>query len=240
MVERINRVPTEVMDIYVTGRNDQGQLCMGPGWRERQTLQMPVRNGWLTDNYDFVTLAVGNNHCLGITSSGHVLSWGSNEHGGLGRLTTIWKNPDGTWIDYDTLEARDRNPHGPDGRRIDGVLQTPRHIDISENICFTQVAVSDHASFALTDTGHVFGWGAFKVGCLFLHVSINTANLIFSTCTLVLRQGAYEPLLRLHPEHMHFYATNPRYRAIPEWGYQETPLEIRFPGTDNPQIVQIA
>ncbi|KAK3951662.1 RCC1/BLIP-II [Pseudoneurospora amorphoporcata] len=223
----INRAPREVMDVYVMGANDKGQLCLGPGHREGYIAQSPQRAARLIEDNQVVAMAVGNNHSLALTVDNRVVSWGSNEHGALGRVTHLWKLPDGRWVDYSTVEERDLNPNGPEGRRIDGILQIPMKINwiaIPRHTVFTQVAVSDHASFALTETGQVYGWGAFEA-CIFSLYYIGENDFI----------GFH---------HVHrFYASHPNHL---EWAdqrprrYQQSPLKIRFPGTDHPQIVQIA
>ncbi|CCC07650.1 hypothetical protein SMACR_01218 [Sordaria macrospora] len=184
--EIINRAPREAMDVFVMGANEKGQLGLGPGQRVFTIAQSPRRNDWISDEEDIVDIACGNNHCLALTDDNRVMSWGSNDHGALGRVTHLPRNIN--------------------------------HLAIERNTVFTQVAVSDHASFALTETGQVYGWGAFKY-----YVGEND-------------------FIDFHHVH-HFYAFHPgqmEYDQHRPRRNQQYPLKIRFPGTDNPQIVQIA
>ncbi|EGZ76446.1 RCC1/BLIP-II [Neurospora tetrasperma FGSC 2509] len=213
--EIINRAPREAMDVFIMGANDKGQLCMGPGYRERTIVQKPARNPYLSEDHQTVAIAVGNNHCLALTADNRVLSWGSNTHGALGRTTRLWQLGDGRWVPWSRVEGEDDNPNSPEGRRIDSILQTPRHINsiaIERGTVFTQVAVTDHASFALTETGEVYGWGAFEY--------YGGEN------------DAVHRLYAFHPYHMEWPEQGPLRN-------QPSPLKIRFP-TDNPQIIQIA
>ncbi|KAK3396027.1 regulator of chromosome condensation 1/beta-lactamase-inhibitor protein II [Sordaria brevicollis] len=210
MPDVINRRPTEVMDVYVMGLNSRhGNLCMGTGWRERDILWEP-RHNRLLSTLDVVDMAIGNNHGLALTNTGMVHSWGANSSGALGR------EMNDQWEPLDVLDA---NPNGRTGPLVATNVQEPRHIDWSDiepGTSFTQVAVSDHASFALTETGQVYGWGAFE----YLH----TPELWLDE-----RPRRYSAF---HPQH----AENPDQ----EGRFQPRPLKIRFPGTEDPQIVQIA
>ncbi|KAJ4408889.1 hypothetical protein N0V85_004170 [Neurospora sp. IMI 360204] len=219
--EIINRAPREAMDVYIMGANDKGQLCMGPDYRIRTVVQQPTRNLKLSENNQTVAIAVGNNHGLALTADNRVLSWGSNEHGALGRVTELVKLNDGRWVSWYRVQTVDPNPNSPEGRRVPFNLQTPRNINwiaIERGTVFTQVAVTDYASFALTETGQVYGWGAFEY-----YVGEND-------------------FIDFHHVH-HFYAFHPYQMEYAEQRArrnQQSPLKIRFPGTDNPQIVQIA
>jgi hypothetical protein len=45
---------------------------------------------------------------------------------------------------------------------------------------FTQVAAADNATFALTNTGRVYGWGAFRVR---LPVPLPDISMLTPTCS---------------------------------------------------------
>lgn len=77
------------MDVFVMGANEKGQLGLGPGQRVFTIAQSPRRNDWISDEEDIVDIACGNNHCLALTDDNRVMSWGSNDHGALGRVTHL-------------------------------------------------------------------------------------------------------------------------------------------------------
>lgn len=93
-------------------------------------------------DFKVVQVAVGKAHCVALTADNRILTWGSNNFGALGRETERHQEV------QPTLEAA-----------------TPTAIDTDllggESTIFTQVAATNHASFALTQDGYVYGWGTF-------------------------------------------------------------------------------
>lgn len=82
---------------------------------------------------DFVQLATGDTHSLGLAADGTVYAWGHNGFGQLGdgTLTDAWFTP--------------VRVLGPDGGQLGGIVQ---------------LAVGNTHSLALTADGHVYAWGA--------------------------------------------------------------------------------
>ncbi|KAM0427594.1 hypothetical protein ACHAPT_007555 [Fusarium lateritium] len=93
-------------------------------------------------------------HTVALTADNKILTWGVNDEGALGRDTS-WEGGVRD-IDADSDDEDDSlNPHE----------STPTEIaqdSFPSGTKFTQVAAGDSCSFALTDTGLVYGWGAFR------------------------------------------------------------------------------
>jgi regulator of chromosome condensation len=90
-----------------------------------------------------------------LTEDNRIVTWGVNDNYALGR-STAW---DGGMrdVDGDPEEDGELNP----------LESTPTPIttqNFPPGTKFVQVAAGDSCSFALTDTGAVYGWGTFKVG----------------------------------------------------------------------------
>jgi regulator of chromosome condensation len=97
-------------------------------------------------------------HGVALTQDNKILTWGVNDHGALGRDTT-WEEKlvDMDGDDSDSDDGGDLNPKE----------STPTSVDmgaVPSDTVFTQVAATDNATFALTSTGRVYGWGSFRVG----------------------------------------------------------------------------
>ncbi|KAH9905210.1 putative Ran exchange factor Prp20/Pim1 [Xylariomycetidae sp. FL2044] len=141
----INKVPTGKLTILVFGDNDCGELGLGP--KQTEALS-PSENPFLdVDNRSalhIVQLACGGLHTVALTANNKIITWGVNDEGALGR-DTHWDD-DGV-ADLNPLES------------------TPMEIPTDcfpPATRFVQVAAGDNCSFALTDTGLVYGWGTFR------------------------------------------------------------------------------
>ena len=105
-----------------------------------------------------VQLAAGGMHCLALTHDHQIYTWGVNDQGALGR-DTQWEgglrdiNEDSG--DSESEGGNDLNPRETTPTAIDSACFPP-------NTRFSQVVASDSASFALTTTGLVYGWGTFR------------------------------------------------------------------------------
>jgi regulator of chromosome condensation len=97
-------------------------------------------------------------HVAALTNENKILTWGVNDQGALGRDTT-WDG--GLRNVEDEDESDDEDDTGMNPKE-----STPEEIDTSdvpENVEWVQVVASDSATFALTTTGQVYGWGTFRV-----------------------------------------------------------------------------
>lgn len=147
--QRINEPPTAPLDIFVFGEGTGGELGLGSKIVDGQSLvdvMQPRLNKLLSsDDVGVVQIACGGMHAIALTRDNKILTWGVNDLGALGRATNVEED-----------EEDEMNP----------AESTPGIVDISglePNIRWAQVVASDNASFALTDDGHVYGWGTFRV-----------------------------------------------------------------------------
>ncbi|KAL3470437.1 regulator of chromosome condensation 1/beta-lactamase-inhibitor protein II [Aspergillus californicus] len=150
----LNNPPTKRLDVYVFGTNCDGELGVG-GKSEKTEIPRPVLNPNLAaDTVGVVHLAVGGVHSAALTHDNQILTWGVNDEGALGRDTkpdtTIGPSSGG---EYDEVGAARMNE------------ATPKPVDplcFPRDTVFTQLAATGSATFALTATGSVYGWGTFR------------------------------------------------------------------------------
>ncbi|EPE04449.1 ran exchange factor prp20 [Ophiostoma piceae UAMH 11346] len=163
----LNTAPTTVLDVFVFGNGDAGELGLGP---EIVDVKRPRPNPFLSATaspaaFEIVQLACGGMHSVALTRDNRIVTWGVNDGGALGRdtdweggMTEIKEGDSGSDSDSssDSSSAKaSLNPHE----------SIPTAIDPSSfpaGTVFVQVAAGDSCSFALTDTGLVYGWGMFR------------------------------------------------------------------------------
>jgi regulator of chromosome condensation len=154
----LNHRPTQHLNIYVVGANSGGELGLGPEVKSG-TIGKPRLNRYLSGDNGIVQVSLGAMHGVALTSSNSILTWGVNDHGALGRDTN-WA---GNFVDAD-----DADSDSDDGGELNPKESTPAPVDLSgvpSDTVFTQVAATDNATFVLTSTGLVYGWGTFRVSC---------------------------------------------------------------------------
>lgn len=149
----INKAPSDRLRVIVFGGGESGELGLGPAIHEKKSPEHAGRPR-LNHILDLATvgvvqLAVGGMHCAALTHDGRVLTWGVNDSKALGRDTT-WKLPAEL-----PPQMTDLNP----------LESTPTEVRDLEDlgVTVTQVAATDNATFILTASGLVFGWGSFFV-----------------------------------------------------------------------------
>ncbi|TVY44223.1 Protein pim1, partial [Lachnellula occidentalis] len=154
----INTPPTQILDIYVFGTGDNGELGLGHvirNGKKPKGVQRPRLNDLLdAKTVGVVQIAVGGMHCAALSHDNKIYTWGVNDLGALGRDT----KKDAKAEDEDSDEEDDDIDLNPKE-------STPTAIPSSyfpEGVKFTQLVASDSATFALTTTGSVYGWGAFS------------------------------------------------------------------------------
>jgi len=154
----INTPPTQVMDIFVFGEGSSGELGLGHLLYDGKK-PIDVKRPRLNHNLQgVVQVACGGMHVAVLTKENKIFTWGVNDQGTLGRDTT-W---DGGLRDVDA-EASDSEDDEDTG--LNPRESTPAEIDTSaipEGTIWAQVVASDSATFALTTTGFVYGWGTFR------------------------------------------------------------------------------
>lgn len=153
----INTAPERVLEVFAFGNGENGELGLGPSKTETT---VPRRNPFLDPRdpakFHVVQLDCGGMHTIALTKDNKIVTWGVNDKGALGR-DTAW-------------EGGLRDADASDSESEDGDLNpkesTPADIPASafpEGTKFVQVAAGDSCSFALTDTGLIYGWGTFLV-----------------------------------------------------------------------------
>ena len=159
----INEVPTEKLDVYVFGEGSSGELGLGTA-KNAIDVKRPRLNPLLSaKDIGVIQIATGGMHVLALTRDNKVLTWGVNDHGALGRDTS-W---DGGMKDV----ADNKSDSGSDDASDSGLNpreSTPTAIPgdcFPAGTVFVKVAAGDSLSLALTDDGHVYGWGTFRVSC---------------------------------------------------------------------------
>lgn len=94
-------------------------------------------------------------HTVGLTVDNRIITWGVNDNYALGR-NTDW---DEKLRDVDAESDEEEAELNP-------LESTPAEVPshhFPAGTQFVQVAAGDSCSFALTNTGLVFGWGTFRV-----------------------------------------------------------------------------
>ncbi|KAK7731104.1 hypothetical protein SLS53_008822 [Cytospora paraplurivora] len=156
----INKAPTEVLTVFAFGTGDMsGELGLGPKRKEvKRAVAIPKLDGREKDTYRVVQLDCGGMHTIALTEDSKIVTWGGNDKGALGRDT----NWDGGLRDMDAEKSG--SDSDSDDEALNPVESTPTHIPESafpKGTKFTYVAAGDSCSFAVTDTGLVYGWGTF-------------------------------------------------------------------------------
>ncbi|KAK3332230.1 putative regulator of chromosome condensation protein [Cercophora scortea] len=153
----INKVPTQVMDIFVFGEGSSGELGLG-AMKYQGKKPIDVKRPRINHNLKgIVQVACGGMHVAALTNDNRILTWGVNDQGALGRETT-WS---GGLRDVDDEDSDDDD----DDSGLNPKESEPAEIDtinVPEDTVWSQVVASDSATFALTNTGKVFGWGTFR------------------------------------------------------------------------------
>lgn len=159
----INTAPTTRLDVFAFGSNSFAELGMGDTFKKAECPR-PKFNTVLSDA-GVVQISAGGMHAVALTHDNKVLTWGVNDQGALGR-DTQWE---GGMKDMDKADESDSDED--EEIEVNPREATPTAIDLSgvePGTVFTQVVAADSASFALTNDGLVYGWGTFRVSCLWV------------------------------------------------------------------------
>jgi regulator of chromosome condensation len=189
----INEVPTKVLDIYVCGDGENAELGLGSE-KNSVNVKRPRLNARLAaDNVGIVDIAVGGMHCLALSKDNKIYTWGVNDQGALGR-DTEWKAPekemDGSGSDSDS----DGSNAGENLNPKESVPTAIPSDTFPEGTVFVKVAAGDSSSWALTDDGHLYGWGTFRVSL----VSYPCISLLANSLA-VQRRHYWLPKRRIRP-----------------------------------------
>lgn len=156
MLPVINHAPTQVLDIFVCGAGENGELGLGTGTSPNATnVRRPRLHPLLAaDSVGVVQIAVGGMHCAALTKDGTILTWGVNDDGALGRGDTAA-----------TAAMADAASSDPDHNGLNANECTPMEIPASRfppGTVITKLAAGDSITLALTAQGDVYGWGLFR------------------------------------------------------------------------------
>ncbi|KAI0898801.1 RCC1/BLIP-II [Annulohypoxylon nitens] len=156
----INVRPSKQLKIFVFGEGSFGELGLGnqkyDGKKPINVKRPRLNHNLLPDEVGVVQVACGGMHAVALTIDNKILTWGVNDLKALGREVVF--------IDPGTDDDDDDN-EDDEYKGLDFGESTPGEVDLSafSHIPqFVQVAATDCASFALTETGEVYGWGTFK------------------------------------------------------------------------------
>jgi regulator of chromosome condensation len=155
----ISLPPSQELDIYVFGAGEFGELGLGskPINGQGPTNVRVPRHNKLLDSFNVTQIAVGGMHCVGLTRQGQIVTWGVNDHGALGR-DTVWEAPT-RHMDEESGSDEDEIDLNPKESTPTAIPET--YLGSGE-YTFVQVAATNSASFALTTSGQLLGWGTFS------------------------------------------------------------------------------
>jgi regulator of chromosome condensation len=145
----LNTAPVTPLKVFVFGTGESGELGLGVhiiNGKSPDLAPRPRHNHFL--DAGVVQISVGGMHCAALMRDGTVFTWGVNDSKALGRNTT-WQEPEEAGhgiVEMNPLES------------------TPMAVKQLEDAgAIVQVAATDNATFVLTCTGEVYGWGSFFV-----------------------------------------------------------------------------
>ncbi len=155
----INQRPSQRLDVYVFGEGSSSELGLGTA-KTAIDVKRPRLNPLLSaKQIGVVHIACGGMHVAALTHDNKILTWGVNDQGALGR-DTVWEGGLKDMDDNDSDDS-DKSDSG-----LNPAESNPTAIPASsfpENTQFVKLAAGDSHSLALTDDGHVYGWGTFRV-----------------------------------------------------------------------------
>ncbi|KAM0428537.1 hypothetical protein ACHAPT_006897 [Fusarium lateritium] len=153
----LNQPPSQPLSAFVVGSGECGELGLGPQITETHH---PLINPFLdpddsSSKFKIVQLSCGGMHTVALTDDSNIVTWGVNDNYALGRVTK--------W-DGGLLKDVDVGSSDEDDAELNPYESMPTAVAFPSNTRFTQVAAGDSCSFALTEDGLVWGWGAFRDG----------------------------------------------------------------------------
>lgn len=158
----MNSAPRQQLDVFVFGSNSFGELGLGDATK-KTTITGPVLNPKLpASDVGVVHLAVGGVHAAAITYDNQILTWGVNDDGALGRDT----KEDKVLTEINGQESDSEDSDSDEEVNLNMKEATPIAVGskyFPKGTTFCQLVATDTATFALTTSGVVYGWGRFKV-----------------------------------------------------------------------------
>ena len=163
----INQRPSQRLDVFVFGEGSSSELGLGTA-KTAIDVKRPRLNPLLSaKQIGVVQIACGGMHVAALTHDNKILTWGVNDQGALGRNTT-WEGGLKDMDDNDS-EASDKSDSG-----LNPAESSPTAVSASsfpEHTQFVKLAAGDSHTLALTEDGHVYGWGTFRVITFHQHLN---------------------------------------------------------------------
>ena len=161
--------------LYSWGNGGFGRLGHG----DEESLHVPARVAALRHTV-VTSVAAGTNHTLAVASGGALYSWGLGARGQLGLPSATWgEEPSmeeeltvslGIGVPEAPRPLEEQEPRSPGGRADDGGRQVclPTRVESGGATAreYRAVAAGAHSSFAITQDGALFSWGACDAGQL--------------------------------------------------------------------------
>jgi hypothetical protein len=146
----------EKLKVFNFGTGEYCELGLGPK-SNAKIVKRPRLNAFLDiEKIGVVAIAYGGMHGAAITHDGKVYTWGVNDLGALGRVT---KANEEKMKDADDSSDSDDE----DDVTLNEDESTPKLVDLPKGTVITRISCCDSATFAVTETGLVYGWGTFRV-----------------------------------------------------------------------------
>ncbi|PFX27678.1 regulator of chromosome condensation-like [Stylophora pistillata] len=178
----------EVGHVLTLGQGDVGQLGLGEDTLERK--KPAIVKG--LDDLEIVQVECGGMHTVALTDSGKVYTWGCNDEGALGRVTSSENGEEFTAGPVQDIESVNvvmvsagdshtmalsdqgtvygwgtyRDASGQVGLQADGVKHKPTVILTLQNNPIIKIASGNDHTVALTKDGNIFTWGCAEQGQL--------------------------------------------------------------------------
>ncbi|CCX33475.1 ran exchange factor Prp20/Pim1 [Pyronema domesticum] len=152
---KLTSPPTEKLSVFAFGTGELGELGLGPQ-PNAKIVKRPRLNAFLDrESVGISAIAYGGMHGACLTHDGKVYTWGVNDLGALGRITSA---------DGDKLKDanEDSDSEDEENNPLNEDESTPKLVTFPEGTIITRIAAGDSITFAVTDTGLVYGWGTFR------------------------------------------------------------------------------
>lgn len=156
IINELPQLPTEKLNVYVWGTGTICELGLGP---QVTTVKRPRINKFLlAEDVGVVKLAVGGAHVLALDFNGELWTWGQNDSGVLGRVTS---RPE-TKISVDENGEAEPESDSDDEDLVNPLESTPMRVEgIPSDVKFVDIAASDNLSAAISNDGKLWAWGTF-------------------------------------------------------------------------------
>jgi len=171
----INEAPKDILHVFVFGENSSGELGLGAEGKVID-VKRPRLNPFI-QKVGPVKVAVGGMHMAVLTADNKIYTCGVNDQGALGRDTAGYEG------NFKNVDAAADSDDDDDNNGLNPYEATPAEISLDTvpvDTVFTDIACGDSITVAITDDGHVYGCGTFRVS--------ETYAASHCTCTNILTE----------------------------------------------------